>query len=41
MANSKDGQAHKDKFYDTSRKILSQKMCNMKALIHVFIIKKL
>ena len=34
MANSKDGQGHKDKYLDTSRKILSQEMltCNMKAL---------
>ena len=41
MANSKDGQGHKDKYLDTSRKILSQEMlmCNMKALI--FIILKL
>ena len=39
MANSKDGQGHKEKYLDTSRKILSQEkhMCNMKALI--FIIK--
>ena len=39
MANSNDGQGHKDKYLDTSRKILSQEMlmCNMKALI--FIIK--
>ena len=35
MANSEDGQGHKDKYLDTSRKILSQEMlmCNMKALI--------
>ena len=34
MANSKDGQGYKDKYVDTSRKILSQEMlmCNMKAL---------
>ena len=34
MANSKDGLGHKDKYLDTSRKILSQEMlmCNMKAL---------
>ena len=40
-ANSKDGQDHKDKYLDNSRKILSQEMlmCNMKALI--FIIQKL
>ena len=37
MANSKDGQGHKDKYLDTSRKILSQEMlmCNMKALIFI------
>ena len=35
IANSKDGQDHKDKYFDTSRKILSQKMtmCNVEALI--------
>ena len=34
MANSKDGLGHKDKYLDTSRKILSQEMlmCNMKAV---------
>ena len=34
MAKSTDGQGHKDKYLDTSRKILSQEMfmCNMKAL---------
>ena len=34
MANSKDGQGHKDKYPDTSRKILLQEMlmCNIKAL---------
>ena len=34
MANSKDGQGHKDKYLDTSRKTLSQEMliCNIKAL---------
>ena len=34
MANSKDGQGHKDKYLDTSKKILSQQIliCNMKAL---------
>ena len=34
MANSKDGQGHKDKYPDTSRKILWQEMlmCNIKAL---------
>ena len=26
MANSNEGQDHKDKFFDTSRKILSQEM---------------
>ena len=37
MANSKDGQGHKDKYLDTSRKILSQKMlmCNMKAFTFI------
>ena len=39
MANSKDGQGHKDKYLDTSRKILSQEMlmCNMKALIFIIL----
>ena len=34
MTNSNDGQGHKDKYLDTSRKILSQEMlmCNKKAL---------
>ena len=34
MANYKDGQAHKDKYIETSRKILSQEMnmCNIEAL---------
>ena len=34
MANSIDGQDHKDNFFDTSIKILSQKMtmCNMETL---------
>ena len=34
MANSKDGQDHKDIYFDTNEKILSQEMtvCNMKAL---------
>ena len=38
MANSKDGQGDKDKYLDTSRKILSQEMliCNTKALILIF-----
>ena len=33
MANSKEGQDHKDKYFDTSRKILSQEMTmyNMEA----------
>ena len=37
MANSKDGQGQKDKYLDTSRKILSQsmRMCNMKDLIFI------
>ena len=37
MSNSKDGLGHKDKYLDTSRKILSQEMfmCNMKALIFI------
>ena len=37
-ANSKDGQDHKDIYFDTSRKILSQEMtlCNMEALIFIF-----
>ena len=41
MANSKYGQGHKDKYIDTSRKILSREMlmCNMKALM--FLIYKL
>ena len=35
MANSNDGQGHKDKYIDTTRNILSQEMlmCNKKALI--------
>ena len=34
MSNSNEGQDHKDKYFDTSRKILSQEMtmCNMEAL---------
>ena len=34
MANSNEGQDHKDKYFDTSRKILSQEMTmyNMEAL---------
>ena len=37
MANSKDGQNHKDNNFDISKKILSQKMtiCNMEALIFI------
>ena len=37
MANSTDGQGHKDKYLDTSRKILSQEMlmCDMKAIIFI------
>ena len=37
MANSKDGQDHKDKYLDTSRKILLKEMlmCNMKGLISI------
>ena len=33
-----EGQDHKDKYFDTSRKILSQEMtmCNMKALVSCF-----
>ena len=35
MANSNEGQDHKDKIFYTSRKILSQEitMCNMEALL--------
>ena len=35
MANSNKGQDHKDKYFDTSRKILPQEMtmCNMEALV--------
>ena len=35
MANSNEGQDHKDKYFDISRKILSQEMtmCNMEALV--------
>ena len=38
MANSNEGQDHKDKYFDTSRKILSQEMtmCNMEALVSDF-----
>lgn len=35
MANSRDGHGHKDEFFDTIRKTLSQDVliCNMKTLI--------
>ena len=35
MANSKDGQGHKDKYLDIRRKIVSQEMlnCNMEAAL--------
>ena len=35
MANSNEGQDHKDKYFDTSRRILSQEMtmCNMEAQV--------
>ena len=35
MANSNEGQDHKDKYLDTSREIVSQEMtmCNMEALV--------
>ena len=38
MANSNEGQDHKDKYFDASRKILSQEMtmCNMEALVSYF-----
>ena len=38
MANSNEGQDHKDKYFDTSRKILLQEMtvCNMEALVSYF-----
>ena len=41
MANSKDDQDHKDKYFETSRKILSQEMlmCNMEALIFINFLK--
>ena len=37
-ANSNEGQDHKDRYFDTSRKILSQEMtmCNMEALASYF-----
>ena len=36
--NSNNGRDHKDKYFDTSRKILSQEMtlCNMEALASYF-----
>ena len=39
MANSIDGQDHKDKYFDTSKTILSQEMtmCNMETLISYFL----
>ena len=38
MANFNDGQDHKDKYFDTSRKILQQEMaiCSIEALIFIF-----
>ena len=38
MANSNEGQDHKDKYFNTSRKTLSQEMtmCNMEALVSYF-----
>ena len=35
MTNSIDGQDHEDKYFDTSKKILSQEMtmCKMEALV--------
>ena len=35
MANSKH--AHKDKYFDTRRKILSEEMINMEALIFIYL----
>ena len=39
MTNSKDGQDHKDKYFDTSKKILSQEItiCNIETLISYFL----
>ena len=39
MSNSNNSQDHKDKYFDTSRKILSQEMTmvNMEALISYFL----
>ena len=38
MANSNEGQDHKDKYFDTSKKILSKEMTisNMEALVSYF-----
>ena len=38
MDNSKEGQDYKDKYFETSRKILSQEMtmCIMEALVSYF-----
>ena len=38
MADSNEGQDHKEKYFDTSRKILSKEMtmCNMEALVSYF-----
>ena len=38
MADSNEGQDHKDKYFDTSRKILSQEMtmCNKESLVSDF-----
>lgn len=37
MAKFKDGHGHRDKYFDASRKTLSQEMimCNVKALIFI------
>ena len=39
MLNSIDDQDHKDKYFDTSKKILSQEMtmCNLETLISYFL----
>ena len=39
MANSKDGQNHKDLYFDTSRQILSQEITTSKIEAVMFIIK--
>ena len=38
MANSKDGQVHKDKYLDTSIKIMSKEMfiCNMSSKTYIY-----